>query len=244
MKNDLKGQKFGRLLVLKEAGRTPGRQVIWECQCECGNCIKVRAQDLRNGHTKSCGCYKKDRSTEEKRRKINKIKIIGDTVAVYHPLSKQPFLVDLEDYDKIKNYYWRINFRQKDNYCRVETKIRRKQVTLPRYLLEVVDKDIYIDHINGNPLDNRRSNLRIATPHQNAMNRKKIGNQLYKGVSKNYNKWVAHIGYTDCKTKTCKNIYLGSFNTQEEAARAYDRKAVELFGEFAKLNFPKDENDA
>lgn len=244
MKNDLKGQKFGRLLVLEEAGRTPGRQVVWSCQCDCGNYIKVRAQDLRNGHTKSCGCYKKEKSTQEKKKKKNKVEIKDNIVFVYHPQSERPFLIDVGDYDKIKDYYWRITFQQEFNYYCVETKIKKKQTKLSRYLLGITDKNIYVDHINGDSLDNRRSNLRIASPHQNSMNRVKVSKtRLYKGVNQNSNRWVAHIGYTNSKTGVRKNIYLGSFKTPEEAAKAYDKKAIELFGEFARLNFPMKFND-
>lgn len=58
------GNKYERLLVIEEAGRNKQGHVLWKCQCECGNIITVRGADLRNGHTKSCGCYQKDRTAE------------------------------------------------------------------------------------------------------------------------------------------------------------------------------------
>lgn len=60
---DLTGQRFGRLTVLREFGRR-NNQVCWECRCDCGNIIYVRSYDLRSGHTKSCGCYQIETSTE------------------------------------------------------------------------------------------------------------------------------------------------------------------------------------
>lgn len=56
---DLTGKKFDKLLVLKR-GPNKGRYTAWECQCDCGNIILVRGADLKNGHTKSCGCFKNE----------------------------------------------------------------------------------------------------------------------------------------------------------------------------------------
>ncbi len=96
-------------------------------------------------------------------------------------------------------------------------------------------KGMFVDHIDGNSQNNRRSNLRICTPAQNLQNqRPKGGTSRYKGVyfHKKDNKWMAKIGFNG------KNTYLGLFEDEILAARAYDKKAKELFGEFAYLNFP------
>lgn len=94
-----------------------------------------------------------------------------------------------------------------------------------------------LDHINLNKLDNRRSNLRIATKAQNRRNQGMHKNNQtgFKGVSptKSQKKpYSAAIGISG------QTIYLGSFDKAEDAARAYDEKARELFGEFARTNFP------
>ena len=91
------------------------------------------------------------------------------------------------------------------------------------------------DHVNGNGLDNRESNLRPATRSQNAMNQpKRLGTSRFKGVS-----WHRKSGKWLCQIVKDRKIYvLGYFTDEIEAACAYDRKAVELFGEFARLNFP------
>jgi hypothetical protein len=99
-----------------------------------------------------------------------------------------------------------------------------------------------VDHINGNSLDNRKSNLRAVTREQNNMNRGanrthrgKPTTSPYKGVSwdKCRSKWVSSIGHN------YKRIYLGSFDVPEDAARSYDVKSQELHGEFAHQNFPR-----
>lgn len=60
---DLKGRKYGRLTVIKKAEKR-GREQTWLCECDCGNSCVVRGANLRNGHTKSCGCYNKERIIE------------------------------------------------------------------------------------------------------------------------------------------------------------------------------------
>ena len=93
------------------------------------------------------------------------------------------------------------------------------------------------DHINGDKLDNRRENLRHATNAQNNANRKKSEgtSSKYKGVrwDKSRSKWMAALEHNH-KSRT-----LGRFDNEEVAARCYDLAASEVFGEFAKLNFPK-----
>lgn len=91
-----------------------------------------------------------------------------------------------------------------------------------------------VDHINGDVLDNRRSNLRPADHTQNARNQHKIRGKTsrFKGVTfdKRWGKWCAWT----CNKGRSKN--LGVFTTEEEAARAYDRAVKEQYGEFARTN--------
>lgn len=63
-KKDMTGLRFGRLVVLCEDGRTEDRKVKWKCQCDCGNIVSVLGKLLRNGHTQSCGCLRRDKETK------------------------------------------------------------------------------------------------------------------------------------------------------------------------------------
>lgn len=91
-----------------------------------------------------------------------------------------------------------------------------------------------VDHINGIRGDNRRSNLRCGSSQQNSRNQRKPKHNTsgYKGVVFLRGKWQAQIKHNG------KNVYLGVYQNPTDAARAYDRGAIKLFEEFAKLNFP------
>ena len=105
------------------------------------------------------------------------------------------------------------------------------------YFLENTDPEnkTKVDHINRDKLDNRVTNLRYATEHENCLNKGKIQkttSSRYKGVylCKKSNKWRSMIQYNR------KKYYLGAFVDEEDAARAYNEKATEFFKEFACLN--------
>lgn len=92
-----------------------------------------------------------------------------------------------------------------------------------------------VDHVNGDGLDNRRANLRPATSSQNSANRMRGSNNVsgFKGVGIYRNgRWRACIG------RERRQIHLGYFDTAQEAARAYDVAARDLYGEFGAFNFP------
>tara|TARA_R110000824_G_scaffold396554_1_gene598108 strand:- start:1212 stop:1535 length:324 start_codon:yes stop_codon:yes gene_type:complete len=105
---------------------------------------------------------------------------------------------------------------------------------MQRFIMDA-PKGMQVDHINRNPLDNRKSNLRICTNAENSYNTgpQKNNTSGYKGVSwrKDAKKWTAYIGHAP-------KSHLGYFDTPEEAAKARDAKAKELHGEYAHLNFP------
>lgn len=113
---------------------------------------------------------------------------------------------------------------------------RSAKVFMHRLICGVSGEDM-VDHRNGDTLDNRRSNLRIATNSQNQQNRRLVaGKHPYKGIQYNREsgKWQTQI------TVDGTRKYIGMFSTAEQAARGYDAAAREYFGEFAAVNFAAD----
>lgn len=113
----------------------------------------------------------------------------------------------------------------------------------PRMHRMILDapSDSDVDHINGNTLDNRRANLRLATNSQNAMNRKKPSGcaSAFKGVA-----WNCHVKSWQARIKmNGKGKHIGYFNTEGEAALAYDHFARKFFKDRARLNFPEESVD-
>ena len=162
-------------------------------------------------------------------------------------------LFDEEDRELVESHKWRVYLDHNTYYATTHIPHpdggwskprpggykRRRRTTRPLHrLLMDPPKGMVIDHINHNGLDNRRENLRICTRAENSRNRGKQKNNTsgYKGVCwyKRDKKWRAQI------KKDSKKIHIGYFDIIEDAARAYDAKAKELFGEFAHLNFPEE----
>jgi len=136
-------------------------------------------------------------------------------------------LVDEEDYERVSQYNWNCDGR---GYVSNNTVGK-----LHRFIMNITDPKIKIDHKFHNKLDNRKSQLRICTHAENMRNtRSNKGTSKYKGVNwfRASKKWCAEITYNR------KNIKIGYFDNEKDAARAYDAKAKELHKEFAHLNFP------
>jgi hypothetical protein len=151
-------------------------------------------------------------------------------------------LVDDEDYEDVMAAGpWHVTSRRGTRYATKRIKgpyldgRRGAGISLLMHRLILgPNPDQDIDHANGDGLDNRRENLRVASTSQNMANQRKTrGVSRFKGVTFLPQRWRAAIQYQGRK----KN--LGNFATEEEAARAYDRAAREIFGEFARLNYPK-----
>lgn len=140
-------------------------------------------------------------------------------------------LVDVADEDLVRGFNWRV---MANGYICAQR--GRMYIYLHR-LIAGAGPDELVDHINGDPLDNRSCNLRIATKSQNGANRgadrRKLGtSSRHKGVSwrKARNCWGAYI-HVDGKTR-----YLGSFQSEDEAASAYNQAALQVWGSYARLN--------
>jgi hypothetical protein len=146
-------------------------------------------------------------------------------------------VVDEDVYYQIRLVSWRIHKPGKSPLY-VCGNIHGKVVFLHHFVLNVPKgSGLKVDHWNGDTLDNRRENLRLCTDSQNQANRSDSrGTSQFKGVhlDRDTGHWVAAI----CKDR--KSIHLGTFETEEDAARAYNAEALSLFGEFACLNLVGD----
>jgi hypothetical protein len=153
------------------------------------------------------------------------------------PLSQDKYtIVDTEDYDWLMQWKWYFGGKQyavRMQYCgMLNGKSKLKMICMHRLILDT-PSGMFTDHVNGNRLDNRRSNLRICTRQQNAYNQMTSkGSSIYKGVTwnKNAEKWQAQIRYANT------NYYLGCFTDEVKAACAYNDAAVRLHRSFARLN--------
>lgn len=158
------------------------------------------------------------------------------------PLTKGKFtIVDDEDYEKVIVHKWHTHKGNTTYYVATTprgTKSNRL-LLMHRFILDISDPKVHVDHINGNGLDNRRSNIRPCTPTQNNRNSSLPKNSTtgFKGVSIAYdNKYKVHLSHENNK------LHIGTFDSKEHAALSYDFAARKLHGEFAKLNFPNIEN--
>ena len=150
-------------------------------------------------------------------------------------------LVDDDDYEKLKHlrFHKYVSSHNGFIYPR-ESKTKRY---IHRFILNDFDPKTTVDHINRDSLDNRKENLRICTTQQNCINRPAQRNNTtgFKGVFK---REKPTPGYKDrwraCIRFNQKLIHLGTFNNPEDAAKAYNDKALELFREFAHLNVIKE----
>lgn len=223
------GKKYHRLLVTKDLGRIikegtkqPKRYV--ECICECdGKTIIATAYDVYYGITKSCGCLQKEfaRSEGAHKRKQNDYYTLGNITFVKFSNYEEWFICDTEDWEKLKDHCWH---RDVKGYAAAT--INGRTTFMHKIIMETPDH-LETDHVyqvkNG-VCDNRKSNLEIKPRKYNARNSviPKNNTSGYKGIqpSKNKKKWIARIGIDG------KNLYLGTFDTFEEAVEARRRAEI------------------
>jgi hypothetical protein len=155
------------------------------------------------------------------------------------PLTRGKFaIVEPKDYYKLTQFRWYAEKHGKTFYAaRVQS---GKTIKMHRYIMKA-PSHLLVDHIDHNGLNNCRSNLRLCTVSQNTCNRFSLegSTSKYKGVhwDKKLKKWVVAI--------KLKGIYkyIGCFGNEIDAAKAYDRKASQLHGEFGCLNFPNEKKE-
>ena len=213
------------------------KSAMWECLCDCGNIVNVAGSALKNGNTKSCGCYKREMDKKIygiQNKKYNTYDLSGE-YGIGYTEDSTIFYFDLEDYDKIKDYYW--NNNGNDNYFRAT--VNKKTELLHRFIMEIDNNsNLVVDHINTHHReDNRKSNLRIVSNSENQMNRKLAKNNTSgtSGVDwlKRINLWRVRI------TINGQEISLGHYKNKEDAIKARKEAEEKYFGEHSYDNSQK-----
>jgi hypothetical protein len=160
-----------------------------------------------------------------------------DTGYRYIPLTQgQNAIVDTADFEWLNEFNWFAYWSRQTQTFYAAKQISHRLTGMHSFILNCKIGE-RVDHVNNNTLDNRRENLRKATAAENSRNCRisKRNVSGFKGVHfrKEFGTWRACIRYEYVLR------HLGSFDSAEEAAKAYDHAAIELFGEFAHLNFPR-----
>ena len=156
-------------------------------------------------------------------------------------------VVDEELHEEFSRHKWRADFTKGKIHrvCRDRNKkdpAGKTKIFMHQVVISSVPIGMVIDHINHNTLDNRRVNLRVCTVRENSLNKRpqKNNSSPYKGVSIRKLK-NGKIHYVARIYNKGVSIHIGTFDTAEKAARAYNEKATELFGKYAYLNKVPDE---
>lgn len=235
VKEDLTGKTFGLLTVIEQAddyvAPTSGKHYArWRCQCGCEDktIVEVLGRTLtRKNGTRSCGCIKRMTAAEhcKSMRKFNVYDITGEYGIGWTSNTNSEFYFDLEDYDLIKDFCWHERI-DKDGYHALCSRNEDRKMIRMSALLGFK----YYDHIDRNPLNNRKSNFRQATQSENMSNRSLFKNNKsgVTGVWWNdkLKKWTAYI------RKHNKHYHLGTFSNKRDAIRARLNAEVQYFGEF------------
>lgn len=159
-------------------------------------------------------------------------------------LTRQQFaFVDDSDFEFLNQWKWFADYNKKTKSfyaSRTEEKNGKKYtVRMHRFLMNITDKSIVVDHSNHNTLDNTRLNLRVCNYTQNGCNKTSRPNSSSKYLGVTFytrkQKWAAAVTYNR------KKYFVGYFSSEIDAAKARDKKAIEVQGEYANLNFPIDQ---
>ena len=227
------GVPDSRLMVVKRVANTSGKKAKWLCKCSCGSDKDVigTGTTIRLGNVRSCGCLERELTVaRNKAGRETTYEEIDDGYIVHCKNSDLVAYIDKEDLELVSGYTW--NIRDRDNgysgYKSISTRVKGKTVNM----CTLITGYNYCDHIDRNPLNNRRSNLREATHTENMRNcsKRRDNTSGFIGVtwSKQSNMWEAQLNIN----KKC--LHLGKHVDKIEALKIRLRAELKYFGaEFA-----------
>ncbi|WP_099470098.1 HNH endonuclease [Konateibacter massiliensis] len=244
---DLTGQKFGRLTVIARDIERDKQEIEdekkrgnahWICKCDCRNpdYSSVVGYQLKSGHTQSCGCYASEQIIKRNKKYSTKYNQIIDNGDGFISLidGDNRCLVDKEDYDTVKNWYWRKICKRGDNTkgywitnVKIDDKYTKSVLMIHQVIAELkygeYDKNLVPDHLSRDTNDNRKCNILLKDNMSNSRNRgiSKANSSGKTGVSftKDKNMWTAYI------TVNYKTIFLGDYSDINDAIKV--RKEAE-----------------
>lgn len=224
IKNDLTGAVIGEFTVLNRHendyiypnGRADAQ---WNIKHKCGKEFIAIGQYVKSGKM-LCECMKPKCTYD-----------LSGEYGIGYTNKHEEFWFDLEDYEKIKNFYWWY-----DSVGYVHAWIEKKHVRLHRFIMNATDASITVDHIrhppgNQHKVDNRKSNLRLATKSQNNMNSHKRRNNTSGVIGVYWNntkqRWTAEIQIDS------QPIRIGTFINKDDAIKARQEAERKYFGKFS-----------
>lgn len=234
---DLTGRKIGRWTVAKRDGYRGKTAIMWLCECDCGTIRRVSGAALGSGKSLSCGCIRKEMFQEYvsniERVKNDFFEVDDETMGCYvRSRNREIFYFDRVDYDKVKDNAWWISDK---GYIYTQRNGSKKRSSIPfhRFILDIPDG--IVDHIDRNPLNNKRNNLRIVSTKENGRN-----------ISVSYDNTSGFIGVcktsrksdNECEWRSRINVdgreYTKSFRTKHDAIVQRLSWELEFYGsEFA-----------
>lgn len=227
-----------RLTVIKQVddyiNPNGTRSAQWLCECNCkeNNKIVVRGTMLRSGKVLSCGCLQKEKASSVNSR-TNPIDFDSEEYAIGYTLKGEPFWFDKEDYDKIKDYYWRYD---RHGYVITTDRKTHRSLFLHNLIMGPIPDGMEVDHKKHPPypmhkIDNRKENLEFKTRSQNMMNQSlsSANTSGTTGVSwhKRDKVWRAYIQVNG------QHIHLGYFPNKEDAIKARKEAEQKYFGQYS-----------